>query len=177
MPQTRVVFETHSWSEDNELGVASGWNHSALSPRGRRAATALGDRRRDDGLDAVLVSDLRRAAQTAEIAFTGSSVPVLHDWRLRECNYGDLNGRPAEVVHAAVRSVHDRYPAGESWADAITRVGGALDDIVANWPGGKVLVIGHMADHWALEHRCNGLPLDAVGQSFEWQEGWDHLLT
>jgi Histidine phosphatase superfamily (branch 1) len=43
-----VVFETHAISEDNELGVASGWSHSRLSDRGRRQARELGERRRDE---------------------------------------------------------------------------------------------------------------------------------
>ncbi len=116
MPVTRIVFETHSWSEDNERGLASGWGRCALSSRGRALAAELGRRRRSDGIDVVLASDLPRAAETARIAFDGSPVPVLLDWRLRECDYGDLNGTPAESVHAAVRGTRDRYPGGESLA-------------------------------------------------------------
>jgi broad specificity phosphatase PhoE len=169
---TRVVFETHSLSDDNEAGRASGWNPSALSAHGRELAAELGDRRRDDGLDAVLVSDLRRAAETAEIAFAGSTVPVLHDWRLRECDYGERNGEPAIEVHGAVASPDDRYPGGESWREAVARVDGALDDVVGRWPGGRVLLIGHMAVYWALEHRCRGRSLDDIGGPFDWQLGW-----
>jgi alpha-ribazole phosphatase/probable phosphoglycerate mutase len=38
------------------------------------------------------VSDLKRAIETVEVAFAGSGIPVLIDWRLRECDYGQLNG-------------------------------------------------------------------------------------
>ena len=79
-----IVFETHSWSEDNDNGRASGWNHSRLSPKGRALAAELGDRRRNDGISAVFTSDLRRAVETAEIAFASTELPILHDWRLRE---------------------------------------------------------------------------------------------
>ena len=99
-----VVFETHSVSEDNEAGRASGWRHSRLSLRGRELAEALGARRRSDGLDVVFCSDLERAAETARIAFAGTAVPVLLDWRLRECDYGDRNGGPA-VGHVRDRSI------------------------------------------------------------------------
>src|SRR5690349_20860940 len=85
---TVIVFETHSWSEDNDRGTATGWLPGRLSERGRRLAAELGQRRRDDGIAAVFASDLRRAAETAEIAFAGSDIPVLLDWRLRECDYG-----------------------------------------------------------------------------------------
>jgi 2,3-bisphosphoglycerate-dependent phosphoglycerate mutase len=163
-------------SEDNERGRATGWNHGALSPRGRDLAAELGRRRRADGLDVVLTSDLRRATETAEIAFAGSPIPVLHDWRLRECNYGDLNGHPADLVRAAVPTALDRYPGGESWADAIERVHGVLDDIQRHWRGRRVLIIGHMSAYWALEHHLNHLPLESIGLDFDWREGWEYQL-
>jgi 2,3-bisphosphoglycerate-dependent phosphoglycerate mutase len=59
----------------------------------------LGQRRRKDGITTVFTSDLRRAAQTADIAFGATDLPVLHDWRLRECDYGFRNGAPAAELH------------------------------------------------------------------------------
>ena len=60
----------------------------------------MGRRRRDDGIAAVFTSDLRRAAETAEIAFGDTDIPILYDWRLRECDFGTRNGSPAaEVKH------------------------------------------------------------------------------
>src|SRR5215831_17034030 len=109
---TSIVFETHCLSVDNERGIASGWNHSALSERGRELALELGDRRRDDGIDVVVTSDLRRAAETVAIAFARSAIPVLHDWHLRECDYGDLNGAPTSEVHVDERDPDERFPHG-----------------------------------------------------------------
>ena len=142
----QVVFETHSISEDNERGAASGWSHSRLSPRGRELARELGQRRQGDGIDAVFSSDLRRAAETAEIAFAETGVPVLLDWRLRECDYGDRNGGPA-AGHAGRRArfLDQPYPGGESWRQAVARVGRFIGDLPARWAGKRVLVIGHVA--------------------------------
>ena len=67
-----VCFETHSTSVDNELGIATGWNEGELSEAGRRQAVQLGDRRRHDRIAVVFTSDLRRAVQTAELAFAGT---------------------------------------------------------------------------------------------------------
>ena len=71
-----IVFETHSTSEDNERGVATGWLPGRLSEYGKEQARALGERRRDDGLVAVYTSDLRRAVETAEVAFPGTELPI-----------------------------------------------------------------------------------------------------
>ena len=109
-----IVFETHSLTEDNDQGLATGWGHGRLWEHGEALAQELGERHSGDGIAAVFVSDLNRAVQTARIAFEGSGIPVLHDWRLRECDYGDLNGRPAAEVHSAVKDLEEPSPRGES---------------------------------------------------------------
>lgn len=70
-----IVYETHSITTDNELGIATGWNPGELSVAGIEAARELGLRRRHEGLSAVYTSDLHRAVQTAEVAFEGSGSP------------------------------------------------------------------------------------------------------
>lgn len=171
-----VVFETHSTSEDNERGIATGWLPGSLSLRGQEQARQMGRRRRDDGLWAVFASDLGRAVETAELAFAGSSVPVLLDWRLRECDYGRLNGTPTNKVHGRrQRYLRFPYPEGESWEQAVARVGRFLEDLPSRWSGGRVLVIGHLATRWALEHIVNGASLDdLVDADFVWREGWEY---
>ena len=167
---------THSWSEDNELGIASGWRHSRLSERGRALAQALGVRRRNDGIDTVFTSDLTRAFETAQIAFADSDIPILCDWRLRECDYGNGNGMRAEVLHQdRSRYLDEPYPGGESWRQAVQRVARFLDDLHPRWIDKRILVIGHVATRWAFDHRLNGLPLeDLIKADFAWREGWEY---
>ncbi len=176
--EIEIVFETHSTSEDNERGVASGWAHSRLSKVGREQAKALRERREDDGIDAVFSSDLRRAAETAEVAFGDTPVPILLDWRLRECDYGDETQGPADW-HRAHRCDHVTvpYPNGESWQDAADRVGWFLNDLATRWTSVRVLVIGHVATRWGLEHYISGVPLERLCTAgFEWREGWEFTL-
>ena len=169
-----IVYETHSLTEDNEAGRATGWLPGRLSARGRELAAELGARRRPDGLAAVLSSDLRRSVETVEIAFAGTDVPVLFDRRLRETDFGALNGAPTAAVQTVAWD--ERFPGGESRAEAVARVDGALDDIVEGWAGQRVLVIGHLSAWWALERRGRGasLPLPAP---MAWQEGWTYEIS
>jgi 2,3-bisphosphoglycerate-dependent phosphoglycerate mutase len=118
-----IVFETHALTEDNERGVATGWLPGRLSERGRVLAAELGVRRRDE-VSAVFCSDLARAAETAEVAVPGAS--ILPDWRLRECDYGALNGTPSSDFDK--RAYLDvRFPGGESWREAYAATVGSCE--------------------------------------------------
>ena len=92
-----VYFTTHSTSEDNEAGIASGWKDVELSELGVQQSIELGERFKTVSFDLICCSDLKRAVDTARIAF-GSRVPLVIDDRLREVNFGDLNGSPEIAV-------------------------------------------------------------------------------
>jgi len=173
-----VVFETHSLTEDNERGRATGWLEGRLSEHGRQLAEELGERRRSDALAAVFVSDLARAVETAEIAFSGTTTPLLKDWRLRECNYGDLNGMPTEqLVEERPLRLDTPYPGGESWREAVERHRWFFSDLLHRHDGDSVLVIGHVSTWWAFDHLVGGEPLgQLVASPHDWQEGWQYTL-
>ena len=174
-----VVYETHSTSVDNERGIATGWLGGRLSTTGREQARQLGVRRRDDGIDVVYASDLNRAVETAQIAFADCGIPVLLDWRLRECDYGRMNGMPrAQLDAERRRRLDDPFPDGESWRQAVARVGAFLEELRAARDGRRVLLIGHIATRWALDHFVGGIALEELvdDASFEWREGWEYRL-
>ena len=90
-----------------------------------------------------------------------------------------LNGRPVERVTAQRRqSIDEPFPGGESYRDAVERMRAFLDDVGGRFDGKRILVIGHSATRWALEHLLVGVPLEElVSAPFEWQEGWLYELT
>jgi alpha-ribazole phosphatase/probable phosphoglycerate mutase len=191
-----LIFETHATSEDNEHAIATGWLPGALSAVGRAQARQLGERHREDRLAAVFSSDLRRAVDTAELAFAGSGSPLERplprgedlsalkrplrtDWRLRECNYGRLNGMPvAQLDRERPRRIDTPFPDGESYRQVVHRVATFLDDLLDEWSGTQVLLIGHAATKWALQHLIDGVPLESlVLAPFAWQPGWRFRLV
>lgn len=175
---TEIVFETHSTTTDNETGIATGWNNGRLSERGRLQAAGLGKRRRRSGVKAVFSSDLGRAAETVEIAFGGTAIPLHLDARLRECNYGDWNGVPVDklTVQRSHR-ISNPFPGGESYQDAVDRVADFLADLSRGWNDQRVLLVGHSATRWALDHLLDGEPLTSlVDAPFDWREGWTYIL-
>ena len=172
-----VVYETHATSEDNEAGIATGSLPGRLSATGRAQARELGERRRDDRIAVVFTSDLRRAVETAELAFAGSGLRVVQDARLRECDCGDLNGTPEPLRRGPAAHLEAPYPGGESWRQAVERVAGFLDELRRERDGERVLVIDHSATRLALEVVANGRELEQViAEPFVWQPGWEFLL-
>jgi len=171
-----IVFETHSTSEDNERGIASGWLDAGLSDRGRSLAHELGERRRRNGINLAFSSDLKRPTETADIALSGTNIPVRHDARLRECNYGTLTGRPTDDLAPRSRFIEAPFPGGESYRDVAARVRVFLLDLRGH-DVQRVLVIGHSATRWALDHLLDGASLDAlVDAPFSWRPGWTYWL-
>jgi len=174
----RIVFETHATTTDNEAGIATGWLPGELSARGRGQAAELGERRRRDGVSAVYVSDLRRALETAHIAFAGSDLPIVTDARLRECNYGRLNGMPkADLDRERIRHVEQPWPDGESYVDVVERTRELIAELLAGRDGSPVLLVGHSANKWALDHLLLGRDLaELVNGGFAWQPGWEYVV-
>jgi len=173
-----LVYETHSTTVDNERGVATGWLPGELSEEGRRNARALGERRRDDGIACVFTSDLRRAVETARIALEGTPLEVREDARLRECNYGELNGAPVERLEPRRRFVDRPFPGGESYRECAEKMRLFLVDALAEFDGRRVLVIAHSAQRFALRHLLEGASLEElVDAPFGWQEGWEYLVA
>lgn len=175
---TELVYETHAITTDNEAGIATGWLPGTLSDAGRETAVDLGARRRDDGIDVVFVSDLARAVETARIAFAGTHLELVEDPRLRECNYGRLNGMPRAQLDAE-RAAHleEPWPGGESYREVVARTTAFLEDLVRERDGARVLVIAHSANHWALEHLLRGTDLaHQVADGMTWQPGWEYVL-
>jgi 2,3-bisphosphoglycerate-dependent phosphoglycerate mutase len=173
-----VVYETHSLTVDNETGRATGWLDGRLSERGKILAAELGERRRSDKVSAVYTSDLGRAVETAEIAFGATDIPVFREQRLRECDYGEMNGELRAVLDAdGPQGLDERHPGGESWRDAIERVKGFLDELTRTRDGERVVVIGHISAWYALESLSKGLPVHEVFHvPMHWQEGWEYRL-
>lgn len=173
-----IIYETHQTSTDNEAGIATGWLPGELSALGRVQAVELGERRRHDHVAAVFTSDLRRAVETAEIAFAGSDIPIIQDARLRECNYGELNGAPvAQVAAERLRRVTTPFPGGHSYEDAVRATEAFLHDLAAGWDGRRVLLIAHSANLWALQVLLTGAKLeDLVVAPIAWQPGWFFTL-
>ncbi|HEX8932191.1 MAG TPA: histidine phosphatase family protein [Patescibacteria group bacterium] len=172
-----IIFETHSTSYDNEQHLASGWNDVELSPLGIKQAKELGERRDREHFDTIFCSDLKRSYKTAEIAFA-DKFSIIKDKRLRECNYGDLTQRPStEVDPEKPKRIKLPFPNGESYEQTSVRMKSFLDDLLKNYDNKRIMIIGHRATQYGLEHWIKGFPLEQIiSASWQWEPGWEYNL-
>lgn len=177
-----IIFEAHGTTFDNEVHLASGHNDVALSPLGETQARELGERYKDDHFDAIFCSDLQRSYKTAEIAFDHQigvqHLKIVKDARLRECNYGDMNGHPSEEIDAEKpKRITTPFPNGESYEQTNARMKSFLDEIAKDYDGKRIMIIGHRATQYALDFYIKNIPLEqSVSTPFKWQPGWEYEL-
>lgn len=172
-----IIFEAHSTTFDNEAHLFSGHFDIALSPLGEKQAKQLGERYENQNFDAIFCSDLQRSFKTAEIAF-GNRFPIIRDARLRECDYGDLTGHPADEMDSQkVNHITEPFPNGESYGQALNRIRSFLEELKKNYDGKRVMIIGHRATQYGLEHWIKGADLKTlITTPFKWQPGWTYSI-
>lgn len=171
-----IFFESHGTTTDNEKHISSGWKDVELSDLGIRQAKELGERNKNSNFAVVYCSDLQRSYKTGEIAFFGRNIPIVHDARLNECNYGDLNGRPSSQVDPEkAKHVKVPFPNGESYEQTSKRMKAFLNDMWKKHQHQNILVIGHRATQYGLEHWIKGVPLaKVIIMPWKWQPGWKY---
>jgi broad specificity phosphatase PhoE len=157
-------FEVHAQTSHNAANLASGHYDVALTALGRtQAQSVLRARYADQHFDVVFVSDTQRAYDTACLIFAGRALSILQDPRLRECDYGDFEGRPrAEMERACLAALHAPFPNGESYVQVARRMRSFLTQLAAERDGQHVMLVGHGATLWMLAHWLQEQPLEAV---------------
>jgi len=172
-----IIFEAHGTTYDNEAHLSSGHLDVELSPLGIRQSKEMGERYKDEQFDAILCSDLKRSYMSAEIAF-GTKFVIVKDKRLRECDYGDMTRKPSSEVDAAkTEHITIPFPNGESYEQTAERMKEFLQDLLRTYDNRRVMIVGHRATQYGLEHWIKGLPLEEVIPApWKWQAGWSYTL-
>ena len=171
----KIYFASHGTTYDNEAKLASGWKDDELSPLGRQQAAEYKDLLKDLQIDLIACSDQVRATETVRLAF-GESLPVIADARLRELNYGDLNGAPkSDVDPAKINHITEPFPGGESYNDALARTHEFYNELKENHGDKNVLVVGSRATQHGLQTLVEGTTIEELLQiPFKWQPYWEY---
>lgn len=178
----KITYFVHGTTTDNEAHKSSGWNDVKLSDAGIRQSKELADLTKGMSFDAVFTSDLSRAIDSAKLAW-GDKYPTYADKRLRECDYGDLNGKGSGIVEPLQEeSITKPMPNGESYEDVKARISDFLDFIKKEYDGKHIAIVAHKAPQLALDVLIKGMTWDEAfandwRKTKAWQPGWSYLLN
>lgn len=168
-----IWFESHATTTDNKAKKASGWIDVDLSPAGKKQAVELVDRCKDRGISVIFCSDLQRAVKTATPLANTLHVPIYVDERLRECDYGDMEGADNTIIEQQrPNRVVAPFPNGESYEVCIERMKPFFKWLGENFAGQTVLIIGHRATYYGVEYFAGDKSLqECVTEKWHWQPG------
>lgn len=103
---------------------------------------------KDIKFDIIFTSDLIRAIDSANIAFP--NIKKIQDKRLRECNYGNLDGEDKNLI-VYEEHIDVPFPSGESLKDVEVRVQSFINDILKEYKGKTIGIVAHRAPQLAFE--------------------------
>jgi broad specificity phosphatase PhoE len=151
-PLGGVLLARHGETDDNIEPIrAQGFADTPLNDTGRGQAAELAERMSTQGVASLWASDLSRARETAEIVGARIGLSPRLDWRLREGDRGEWEGRrfvdiereDPERYRAWLRAGDGfRFPGGESLREQQERVIASLRD-VHRWGKRPALVVCH----------------------------------
>ena len=178
----KITNFAHGADADEEKKISSGWSDVGLSELGIQQAKELRQRIENQIFDVVFCSDFKRAVDTAKIAFDGIA-PIITDTRLRECNYGKLNGALTSIVEPMCEEecIYNKFPEGESYEDVKARVEDFLKFLKENYDGKNVAIVAHKATQLALDVLLKGKTCEQAltedwRKTKSWQPGWEYKL-
>ena len=151
-----------AWNAEQRM---QGWRDSALTDRGVRHAHTHATLLEREAVQALVISPLGRARETAGIINAKLGLPTRVDARMKERSYGDWEGLtldeierrwPVEWAERRRDPFHFRPPGGESLADLMGRVAAAIDE-VSSHDAERVAIVSHGMTGRALLAHVLGL--------------------
>jgi alpha-ribazole phosphatase len=164
---TRLLLIRHGAPHDDGRGRCYGSLDIGLSDVGRRQSEALAARLEDAPISLVVSSPRARAKETAATLRRDARI----DERLRELDFGDLEGRRFEEIEREQPDLYRRwmteptrvrFPGGEGFEDVRSRTAAAISELV-NSPGdGAIAVVTHAGVVRAALADALGLPSERI---------------
>ncbi len=178
----KITYFVHGTTTDNEQGICTGWNQGELSELGKKQSKELLNLLGDVQFDVIFCSDLKRAADSAKLTFVHDPHKIIQDKRLRECNYGDLNGKEEVTVKKVIQQqIYIPFPNGESYHDVEVRMAEFLNSIWRSQYGKHIALVAHQGPQLALDVLLKGKTWEQAMEedwrhTKSWQPGWTYFM-
>jgi len=175
----KIIYFVHGTTTDNLEHKSTGWMPGEISEKGINQSIELRKQIDMNDIDLVICSDLKRAIDSAEYTFKDSK-EILYDKRIRECNYGDLNGQDSSFVKYE-EHINNKFPNGECLKNVEERLRDFCKYLLENYNGKTIALVSHKAPQLALEVITKNITWEqAIEQDWRktknWQPGWIYKI-
>lgn len=172
-----IIYFVHGTTVDNANSKCSGWKQVKLNEIGKQQAIDLG-KNTNYCFDVIFTSDLIRAIESADLAWPKTQKIV--DLRLRECNYGDFDGKDKNLIQYNSH-IEKAFPNGESLKDVEERIREFLKYVKQSYGNKKVAIVAHRATQLAIEVITKNISWEnAIENDWrktkEWKPGWKYTI-
>ena len=128
----------------------------------------------DIKFDIIFTSDLVRTIESSNIAFP--DFLKIQDVRLREYNYGDLDGESKDLV-IYEEHVDEPFPNGESLKDVEMRMREFIYELKDKYSDKTIGIVAHRAPQLALDVITKKISMEEAiktdwRKTGNWQPGW-----
>lgn len=164
-----IVLVRHGSTIHNENNVWQGRSDSSLNDKGRKEADLLAEELKNEAIDIVFHSPMKRAIETAEIIAKNHHTVFKTIDSFVEIDVGDFDGakhtdiikQHPEIYRNWIMDIDSPIPTGESFNDVFERVKTGVEEILES-PYRNILVVGHaMVNRAILGQLLNMSPIPA----------------
>jgi broad specificity phosphatase PhoE len=168
---SRLILIRHGETEWNVEGRYQGQADPPLNDKGRQQARSLANNLSGAGLELLISSPLKRAAQTAQILAEILELPVIFEDRLMEIHQGDWQTRLRSEIEGLYPELFRRWesepwqvtpPNGENLYQVQERVEAFLDETLQRYPASCVGIVTHRIPIALIKMRFQDLDANIV---------------
>ena len=165
-----IYFVRHGQTDDNANGnLLTGWSATPLNEKGFAQAREAAENLKDIKFDICFCSPLLRTRQTLdEIIKYHKNLNVVYDDRLKERDYGEITGQPANICKFRRWNANDEIPYKmETIPEMFDRIASFYNDLKRNYVGKNILIVAHSGVGRMTHFYFNGKPQDNDYSNFE----------
>lgn len=134
-----------------------------LNSTGIKQAEETRDKLKDDKIDLILCSPLKRAIETAKIINLNRNVPIIYDNKIIERDFGEFEGLKKESfdflgVWSYKKNLH--FEKVENIKEFFDRIYLRLDEIKSEYQDKNILIVTHGGVSIPVDCYFNGIPDD-----------------
>lgn len=149
---TTLILIRHGETPYNRDRRYQGHRDTLLTRKGKRQTKKIALRLRNEPLDAIYSSDLKRTKYTAKAINHYHSLKVKTFPELREIDFGDWEGKTHDEIQRGWRGLLDEWerepskikiPGGESIQELAKRTRTTIKKIISTHPNQRVAIVTH----------------------------------